>query len=140
MRRVEKQPGDIVIRQGHKGTEFFVLEKGRADVSAYLHACMRVYVKMRVFGLRIGWVWGRFGRFLPVYVCTSMLARRAPPTPDQRRAPPTPNQPQTDLRQRRKGRGVRPGWLLRRAGAHLQRQARRHHHGHGALHTLGPGM
>ena len=32
MRRVEKQPGDIIIRQGHKGTEFFVLEKGRAEV------------------------------------------------------------------------------------------------------------
>lgn len=32
MKRVAKQPGDIIIRQGHKGTEFFILEKGRADV------------------------------------------------------------------------------------------------------------
>jgi hypothetical protein len=32
MSRVVKQPGDIIIRQGHKGTEFFVLEKGHADV------------------------------------------------------------------------------------------------------------
>ena len=32
MSRVCKQPGDIVIRQGHKGTEFFILEKGHADV------------------------------------------------------------------------------------------------------------
>eukprot|EP00624_Nannochloropsis_granulata_P002567 evm.model.NODE_2292_length_18822_cov_22.697163.4 len=32
MSRVSKQPGDIVIRQGHKGTDFFILEKGHADV------------------------------------------------------------------------------------------------------------
>lgn len=35
MTRVTKQPGDIIIRQGHKGTEFFVLEKGHADVSLF---------------------------------------------------------------------------------------------------------
>lgn len=32
MSRISKQPGDIIIRQGHKGTEFFILEKGHADV------------------------------------------------------------------------------------------------------------
>lgn len=36
MARVTKQAGDIIIRQGHKGTEFFIMEKGQADVSPAL--------------------------------------------------------------------------------------------------------
>lgn len=34
MARVAKNAGDVIIRQGDKGTEFFILEKGTADVSS----------------------------------------------------------------------------------------------------------
>jgi hypothetical protein len=52
MSRVSKQPGDIIIRQGHKGTEFFILEKGHADVrvdrvlggGGFPHVCLCVTV------------------------------------------------------------------------------------------------
>jgi len=33
MARVSKNSGETIIKQGDKGTEFFILERGNADVS-----------------------------------------------------------------------------------------------------------
>lgn len=54
MTRVTKQSGDIIIRQGHKGTEFFVLEKGHADVSIfgsyrYVYMYISYYIPLSLF-------------------------------------------------------------------------------------------